>query len=933
MMEDKVERVFLNVARNPTFGNRFFKKLSETDNPYPWFEELRKRKYLDPANNKNPEDKTENSYSVPYWQALGYLENVAKHIAKKPNEEILTKLLDTVNSIIEYKNEKTGCRIENPYTDWMIIKIVFNLPVKYIEEKHIKFIETALLSKRGNSTLISGEITQTILPHLVQSKNKNLLLKLIEIIIKPQKNKENMLFHKTSLIEEYWLSEAIGKYTKEIIAVCGLEVADVVLGQIEAILEEDENQFSFAVINTIEDSSQNSLEDSYPYQLIYLIRNTFEQTSPDLQKGIVTRLIHSKYAIFNRIGIHVINFHYAAFAHLFWSWESNPLEELELTHEVYRLLESNFESFSGADFDRLIDWIENISLKTSKTPLDAEEAKKREAHRRRTWLTAVINSGNPKIKRLYEEYTRIDPVQIEHPGYLFWSSPVVVESIDDSKPFSGEIINRPNDEIAEYLRSIDSSEDDETLEWYGGLAGRFRKTVLDNCQKFSQNLTPFLTVPLKYQYGLLSGILEASRKGKDFSWKELLDFMFSLVSEHLFWEKGPESQNSYKKNITREIGELVLSATSNDKYVLNAEQMQVCENILLLIGKKSKSEIREDDSNIIQSVLNSTLGAVYSAIVTYSYRYASMFKIDVEQKWTDTVKKHFEERLSIDRTVEFDVSLGKFLPSIAYLDKNWLIGNINRIIPKENKNSWVNVFSSYLFYTRNLSKPIYLLLKENNHYQQALGTDFKEPSAVAKLSQIASIAYLNDLETLTDDSLMMKLIHNENVGYLSEIVVFLWRLRKETDEEKLKKIKPLWRSIMTFLASQQGISKYDDVRAKLSWWLSLVDEIDSEIFDWTMTSINYVRERDELFLPEYLLNHVSKTPEFVGKILYGLAKDQKYLTHRNEQTVEIVNKLYELGQNETATRICHLYLEGGYDFLRETCEKHNPHKDQAIDSH
>lgn len=126
---------------------------------------------------------------------------------------------------------------------------------------------------------------------------------------------------------------------------------------------------------------------------------------------------------------------------------------------------------------------------------------------------------------------------------------------------------------------------------------------------------------------------------------------------------------------------------------------------------------------------------------------------------------------------------------------------------------------------------------------------------------------------------------------------------------------------MTFLSRQQDTSKYDDVRAELSWWLSLVDEIDSEVFDWTMASTKYVRERDEIFLPEYLLNHVSKTPEFVGEILYGLAKDQKYLTDGKEQTVEIVNKLYELGQNEIATRICHLYLEGGYDFLRETCEK------------
>jgi hypothetical protein len=480
---------------------RLFKKLSETDNPYPWFEELRKRGFLDPSsNNKNPEVKTDNSYTVPYWQALGYLENVAEHIPKKPNAAVLAKLLDTINSIIEYKDE-TGNRIENPYTDWMVIKTIFSLPVENIAEKHVQFVETALMSKWSNSTLISSEITQTILPYLIRSKSKNLLLKLVEIITKPQKNKEDIFFHKTSLIEEYWLSEAIGQYTKEIVALCGLDVADVVLWQMEAILKEDENQFNVAAITTIEDSSQNNLEDSYAYQLVYLIRNTLEQTSPDLQEGILAKLIHSKYGIFKRVGIHAINFHYAAFSHLFWSWESNPLEKYELTHEVYRLLELNYVSFSDANFDKLIDWIEKISLKTSDKPLDAEEVKKEEACWRKEWLTAVINSGNPKIKRLYEECEKINPVQFEHPGYPFWSSAAIVESIEDSKPFSKEIIDRSNEEIAEYLKNLKDSESNGLLEWYGGFAGGFRKTVVENYQKFTRSLAPFLTAPLNISTG------------------------------------------------------------------------------------------------------------------------------------------------------------------------------------------------------------------------------------------------------------------------------------------------------------------------------------------------------------------------------------------------------------------------------------------------
>jgi hypothetical protein len=132
-----------------------------------------------------------------------------------------------------------------------------------------------------------------------------------------------------------------------------------------------------------------------------------------------------------------------------------------------------------------------------------------------------------------------------------------------------------------------------------------------------------------------------------------------LVSDSLFWKEGAESQNAYRKNITREIGELILSGTSSDKYILDAQQLHMCENTLLLLGKNSKSEINENDSNVVQSVLNSTLGAVYSAMITYSCRYASTIKTDADQKWTDSIKQYFEEHLSTDRTVEFDVSLGK----------------------------------------------------------------------------------------------------------------------------------------------------------------------------------------------------------------------------------------------------------------------------------
>ena len=143
-------------------------KLSETENTYPWFEELHKRGYLDPSNNKNPIMEG-NNYKVPYWEALSYLENLAKHLAEKPKDSILKKLLNLVDSIIV--SEENGQRIENPHTDWMIIKIIFKLPIEHITENHIQFIETALLSEFSNTTLLSAEIEKTAFPHLINNKN------------------------------------------------------------------------------------------------------------------------------------------------------------------------------------------------------------------------------------------------------------------------------------------------------------------------------------------------------------------------------------------------------------------------------------------------------------------------------------------------------------------------------------------------------------------------------------------------------------------------------------------------------------------------------------------------------------------------------------------------------------------------------------------
>jgi hypothetical protein len=135
-----------------------------------------------------------------------------------------------------------------------------------------------------------------------------------------------------------------------------------------------------------------------------------------------------------------------------------------------------------------------------------------------------------------------------------------------------------------------------------------------------------------------------------------------------------------------------------------------------------------------------------------------------------------------------------------------------------------------------------------------------------------------------------------------------------------------WTFIANFLASKREETKYNHIRGNMILWLSRIDKIDSDILGWIMESLPYISETNKFFIPEYLLLHVRQTPEYVGKILYELAKNGVYLTYKKEELVQLIDTLYVLGKNELATRIGHLYLEGGYDFLRETCQKHIDNK-------
>jgi hypothetical protein len=61
---------------------------------------------------------------------------------------------------------------------------------------------------------------------------------------------------------------------------------------------------------------------------------------------MIKQLLAEPHPIYRRIAIHFINHDYAQLGDIFWSWASNPIEDVEATHELYGLIKDNCSSFS-----------------------------------------------------------------------------------------------------------------------------------------------------------------------------------------------------------------------------------------------------------------------------------------------------------------------------------------------------------------------------------------------------------------------------------------------------------------------------------------------------------------------------------------------------------------------------------------------------------
>ena len=880
-----------------------------------WLKPLKEAGSFDPEENPPLHEVPDSPghYRTPVWYALEYVEKVAHH-----PECPVDVLVDIVDAIVDDIND-TGERIENYYTNQRLIEIIGTFPIARIESKHITFMSTAL--KYG---WVSREIGETILPKFLTEGEKALSLELLKVMI----NAQVINHHIRPAMKEYWLKEAIKKEEQAISELCGFEAAQIALKRIRTLVDEGVHSFDF--IERIEIEPSYGRRQRYAELLVSFTCRMFHLASSDsivetvkslLKEGVAERNYQDgkgSPATFGRIALNVITHHYDDLKGLFWEWEGNPLEEYELKPQLYQLIETHCINFDEGEIEQILHWIESHRYHVALTE-EGEESTKVAAIYKREWLTALLKTGNEKVNAAYHKYKRINPKRIESPG-LSRSIKIGYEEVNVMTV--AELSTMSNAEIAQYLN--DSQEEKFWADSIHGLVEVLRECVEANPRRFTDDLQPFQSVRYQYRHSILSGLLNAWRDKQEFDWGALLEFTHHILSSEQFWTEHPEGRFNYRDWIISTTADLIAEGTGDDKYAFDPQLLPLAEKILMILVEKAEPSV-STLKNLHFDVLNSVRGRVFSAMVDYALRYARINNPKQDIRWPQSIREDFTKRLdrSVEPSFEFSFTLGHYLPNLLYLDEEWVIDNIDRIFPQQDKFHWGAAFSGYLFRS-GISENLYSLLKKRGHYQKALNTAFEDQEVLGKLVEHVCTGWIEDCETLNDKtSLIYQLVNSGNPKLLSEMVDFFWRKQYDTPDKVKLKVKPAWRNLIGVVASNSSKAEYQEILSSLSGWLELIDKIDEETLEWLKLSAKYVeRGFNSASFVEALRKHVTHTPNKVREIYLEMLNNKVYPDYPPTDIQEIVRILYNQGYKEDAVNICNLYARAGREFLKPLWEEY-----------
>ncbi|MEN6290658.1 MAG: hypothetical protein ABFD07_01400, partial [Methanobacterium sp.] len=351
------------------------------------------------------------------------------------------------------------------------------------------------------------------------------------------------------------------------------------------------------------------------------------------------------------------------------------------------------------------------------------------------------------------------------------------------------------------------------------------------------------------------------------------------------------------------------------------------ETILFTLEEKVRPiddwEIKQVPRNYV-TPQTSVFDAIFSCLI-------KNFTINKENGisvWYNKIKPILDKRIHSknERTCEFSLCLGKFLPFIDILDRAWLVKNIDVILPHNNFHIWSCTFTGYLKYAE-LRLNTYKIFNAHGDYSHAISYYTEDNNVRERLIHHICIGYVNGQDPFGESTNLISQVIRVESDFLPLLInsIHYMNRHQPLDNSQRKRVKTLWKIIVEKISMDLTNVKNQKLISDLFEWVSIFDEIDNEIFEWLKISVKYLTiDNGSPFFTEYLAAHVARNPDKVAELLIINFSSGNTYPYDKDDIQKIVKELFRCGLKGKATTICNLYLSNGEPFLQEIYDQYHP---------
>jgi hypothetical protein len=705
----------------------------------------------------------------------------------------------------------------------------------------------------------------------------------------------------------------------------------------------------------IENHSQNYEHYDYKEILLVALRNALEigvSKNRSIGRKKIDEMLNHDYSIFRRLGIHLVRVSEKKYLPIAKKLikKKSFYRDATYVHEFYLMIKDLFPFFNEKEQRSIFDIILSTKRFRREDKPEYQESQIKHWHWERLNFLQLYLKG--EIKKYFEELTK------EFSDLKFRDTAVWHESgFGDKSPIDAEKLGKKNNKdfwnfLKEY-KGFESGFDKPSVE---GLAREFTRVVENNPSRFlEQDLSILAKLYPTYAYHFLGMMESLIRSGKFLnepkSIEKILDFINLIVRvEDIpdYYLRSDGLRLNFK-SVKKRAMDVLQSLIKVNKDKFDIEHKDKVWDIVEYLcfadseGLNEESEDQKTNMDPLTVSLNRVTGSAMHLLLDYALWYAYHTKSEhgdktnpnrlvnerrvlevFEHKLNDKVENPTLQRLAVHST------FGLFMPNLSYLNKNWLIDNLGKIFPLEDKYEpyWNAAFSGFLYISR-FYKDLFKLLKPqferaikhikdgNDIYGSGIGQ-----GPLESISQYIVIANFHELdENITSKkSLLNQLItmdDNKHVIYLVQFISNLAKNEKvfETNKEFWEKCKELWRirireakKVRREPTNDYEEDKIDQEFGRYTNWLESFPSYEKLPNIYTLLKQTIQLNRKGWHLPDlvaFLSEQSNKYQLESVRLLYELMKTDapRYFFHGKEDEIKVIlNNAIDTGNKEAINK-------------------------------